>query len=73
MEFVVIDLSDETSPDVSDLQFACRLLTSAGCCIGLRNDVAQELVHDVLEVLQGIAIRHSPERGPEASRTHVVQ
>ena len=49
------ELSIWTREDVADLDCACKLLMSASCSIGLRDDVAQELVRDVLRLLNGIA------------------
>ena len=47
--------------DAADFESACRLLMSASCCIGLRDDVAQELVHDVLKLLHRVARRNPPD------------
>ncbi len=56
-----------TQENVSDFDCACRLLMSASCCIGLKDEVAQELVRDVLKLLFRISGRSAPEElGAEA-------
>jgi hypothetical protein len=50
--------------DVEDFDCACKLLMSASCCIGVRDQVAQELVGDVLNLLRGIVCRSAPDLEP---------
>jgi len=57
-----------TQQDLGDFDSACNLLMSASCCIGLRDEVAQELVGDVLRLLNDIASRSRP--GLEGSAPH---
>ena len=60
------ELSILTQQDVGDFDCACRLLMSASWYIGLRDEVAQELVCDVLRLLDGIAGRSLPDlEGPK--------
>ena len=57
----MLEFSIWTQEDVADLDCACKLLMSASCSIGLRDDVAQELVRDVLGLLNGIVGRSLPD------------
>ena len=48
-----------TTEDVDDFDSACRLLASASCCIGVQDELAQEILEDVLKLLRRISGRGS--------------
>lgn len=64
MEAPVLDDDLWTREDVSDLDCACRLLASASCCIGVHDDLAQEMVLDVLKLLRRIGGRSALDLQP---------
>ena len=43
--------------DIDDFSYACRLVASASCCIGVQDELAQEMLDDVLKLLRRISGR----------------